>query len=44
MRVATDVICLLEGRAVLADKANSLTAAQVENAYFGTSGVAGGEV
>ena len=35
MRVATDVVCLLEGRAVLSGRAGALSAAQVEQAYFG---------
>ncbi|HKD97771.1 MAG TPA: ABC transporter ATP-binding protein [Micromonosporaceae bacterium] len=35
MRVADEVICLLEGRAVLSGTPVSLTAEQVERAYFG---------
>lgn len=35
MRVADEVVCLLEGRAVLAGRPADLTAAQVEQAYFG---------
>jgi branched-chain amino acid transport system ATP-binding protein len=35
MRVADQVVCLLEGRAVLAGTPAALTAAQVERAYFG---------
>ncbi len=42
MRVATEVMCLLEGRAVLSGPAGSITAAEVERAYFGTSSAAAG--
>jgi branched-chain amino acid transport system ATP-binding protein len=35
MRVATDVVCLLEGRAMLSGRPGELSAAQVEAAYFG---------
>jgi branched-chain amino acid transport system ATP-binding protein len=35
MRVATEVVCLLEGRAVLSGRPGTLSAAEVEQAYFG---------
>ncbi|HEY3610151.1 MAG TPA: ABC transporter ATP-binding protein [Pseudonocardiaceae bacterium] len=38
LRVADRVLCLLEGRTVLAGTPAELTTAQIENAYFGLSG------
>jgi branched-chain amino acid transport system ATP-binding protein len=35
MRVASEVVCLLEGRAVLSGRPENLSSAQVEQAYFG---------
>jgi len=35
LRVATDVVCMLEGRAVLAGRSADLTREQVTEAYFG---------
>jgi branched-chain amino acid transport system ATP-binding protein len=35
MRVASEVVCLLEGRAVLSGRPEDLSSAQVEQAYFG---------
>jgi branched-chain amino acid transport system ATP-binding protein len=35
LRIADDVLCLLEGRTVLTGKPTELTSAQIENAYFG---------
>lgn len=35
MRVATEVVCLLEGRSVLSGDPDQLSAEQVEQAYFG---------
>ncbi len=40
MRVATEVVCILEGRAVLSGTASTLTAEQVERAYFGRTAAA----
>ncbi len=40
MRVATEVVCLLEGRSVLSGRPDDLTAQQVEQAYFGRATVA----
>jgi branched-chain amino acid transport system ATP-binding protein len=37
LRVADRVLCLLEGRTVLAGKPAELSTAQIENAYFGLS-------
>jgi branched-chain amino acid transport system ATP-binding protein len=38
LRVADQVLCLLEGRTVLTGKPAELTTVQIENAYFGLSG------
>jgi branched-chain amino acid transport system ATP-binding protein len=38
LRVADQVLCLLEGRTVLTGKPADLTTVQIENAYFGLSG------
>jgi branched-chain amino acid transport system ATP-binding protein len=40
MRVGSEIVCLLEGRIALSGRAGSLTAAAVEEAYFGRSGSA----
>jgi branched-chain amino acid transport system ATP-binding protein len=40
LRIADRVLCLLEGRTVLAGTPAELTAERIENAYFGLGGAA----
>jgi len=42
LKVADRVHCLLEGRVALAGRPSELTAAQVEQAYFGLARAGGG--
>jgi branched-chain amino acid transport system ATP-binding protein len=42
MRVAGEVVCLLEGRSVLSGRPDELSALQVEQAYFGRATVGAG--
>jgi branched-chain amino acid transport system ATP-binding protein len=41
LRIADEVLCLLEGRPVLSGEPASLTSEQIERAYFGLSGARG---